>query len=434
MKLKEKLKEKLNPWREDFNNLRKNYGDVVVDESTIGKILGGMRGLKSLLCETSYLDPMEGIRFRGYTIQEVGEKLPKPGPDHEPYPTGLWFLLLTGEIPTEDEVLELEEEMKKRWDIPQYVIDILRAAPTDTHPMTLFSMGILALQRESQFFKAYQSGVPKNELWEAAFEDSLTLVSKLPRIAAYIFRMKYRGDTHIDPDPKLDYAANFAHMLGDDDPVFYDLMRLYLLIHMDHESGNVSAHTGHLVHSALSDPFYAISAAMDGLAGPLHGLANQECLKWILELMDEFGGVPTKEQIEEYAWNTLNSGRVIPGYGHAVLRQTDPRYTAQREFAMKYLSDDPVVQTVMRVYEVVPEVLKKHGKAKNPWPNVDAHSGSLLYHYGIREFEFYTVFFGVSRSMGITAEIVYDRIVNFPIERPKSLTMAMLKEIAEGKK
>ncbi len=434
MKLKEKLKEKLNPWREDFNNLRKNYGDVVVDESTIGKILGGMRGLKSLLCETSYLDPMEGIRFRGYTIPEVREKLPKPGPDHEPYPTGLWFLLLTGEIPTEDEVLELEEEMKKRWDIPQYVIDILRAAPTDTHPMTLFSMGILALQRESQFFKAYQSGVPKNELWEAAFEDSLTLVSKLPRIAAYIFRMKYRGDTHIDPDPKLDYAANFAHMLGDDDPVFYDLMRLYLLIHMDHESGNVSAHTGHLVHSALSDPFYAISAAMDGLAGPLHGLANQECLKWILELMDEFGGVPTKEQIEEYAWNTLNSGRVIPGYGHAVLRQTDPRYTAQREFAMKYLSDDPVVQTVMRVYEVVPEVLKKHGKAKNPWPNVDAHSGSLLYHYGIREFEFYTVFFGVSRSMGITAEIVYDRIVNFPIERPKSLTMAMLKEIAEGKK
>ncbi len=434
MKLKEKLNEKLQPWRDEFNNLRKNYADVVVDESTIGKILGGMRGLKSLLCETSYLDPMEGIRFRGYTIPEVREKLPKPGKEHEPYPTGLWFLLLTGEIPTEDEVLELEEEMKKRWDIPQYVVDILRAAPTDTHPMTLFSMAILSLQRESQFFKAYQSGVPKNELWEYAFEDSLTLVSKLPRIAAYIYRMKYRGDTHIDPDPELDWAANFAHMLGDDDPVFYDLMRLYLLIHMDHESGNVSAHTGHLVASALSDPFYAISAAMDGLAGPLHGLANQECLKWILDLMDRYGGVPTKEQIEEYAWETLNSGRVIPGYGHAVLRQTDPRYTAQREFAMKYLADDPVVQTVMRVYEVVPEVLKKHGKAKNPWPNVDAHSGSLLYHYGIREFEFYTVFFGVSRSMGITAEIVYDRIVNFPIERPKSLTMAMLKEIAEGKK
>ncbi len=434
MKLKEKLKEKVAPWREDYNNLRKNYADVVVDESTIGKILGGMRGLKSLLCETSYLDPMEGIRFRGYTIPEVREKLPKPGPENEPYPTGLWFLLLTGEIPTKEEVLELEAAMKERWDIPQYVIDILRAAPTDTHPMTLFSMAILALQRESEFFKAYQSGVPKNDLWEYALKDSINLVAKLPRIAAYIYRMKYRGDTHIDPDPNLDWAANFAHMIGDDDPVFYDLMRLYLLIHMDHESGNVSAHTGHLVASALSDPFYAISAAMDGLAGPLHGLANQECLKWILELMETYGGVPTKEQIEEYAWNTLNSGRVIPGYGHAVLRQTDPRYTAQREFATKYLSDDPVVKTVMRVYEVVPEVLKKHGKAKNPWPNVDAHSGSLLYHYGIREFEFYTVFFGVSRTMGITAEIIYDRIVNFPIERPKSLTIAMLKEIAEGKK
>ncbi len=434
MKLKEKLAKKLEPWREDYNNLRKNYGDVVADEATIGKILGGMRGLKSLLCETSYLDPIEGIRFRGHPIPEARKLLPKPSEKNEPYPTGLWFLLLTGEVPTKDEVLELEEEMKKRWDIPQYVIDILRAAPTDTHPMTLFSMAILALQRESQFFKAYHSGVARNELWEYALDDSITLIAKLPRIAAYIFRMKYRGDIHIEPDPKLDWAANFAHMLGDDDPVFYDLIRLYLFLHIDHESGNVSAHTGHLVHSALSDPFYAISAAMDGLAGPLHGLANQECLNWILEMMEKYGGVPTKEQIEEYAWDTLNSGRVIPGYGHAVLRQTDPRYMAQREFAQKYLADDPVVKTVMTVYEVVPDVLKKHGKAKNPWPNVDAHSGSLLYHYGIREFEFYTVFFGVSRSMGITAEMVYDRIVNFPIERPKSLTIAMLKEIAEGKK
>ena len=432
MKLKEVLQNKVPQWREDYKFLKSN-ADVVVDESTVGKIVTGMRGLKSLLCETSYLDPMEGIRFRGYTIPEVRKALPKPTEGDEPYPTGLWYLLLTGDIPTKEEVLDLEKEFVGRSAIPQYIIDILRSAPTDTHPMTLFTMAILALQRESQFAKRYSEGMRKEEYWEAAFEDSVTLLAKLPSIAAYIFRMRYRGDTHIAPDFDLDWGANFAHMLGDDDPVFKNLMRLYLLIHIDHESGNASAHTGHLVASTLSDPFYAIAGSMTALAGPLHGLANQECLKWILDLMDHFGGVPTKEQIKDYTWETLNSGRVVPGYGHAVLRQTDPRYAAQREFALKYLADDPVVKTVSNVYEVVPDVLKEHGKAKNPWPNVDAHSGSLLYHYGIREFQFYTVFFGVSRAMGITAEIIYDRAVGFPIERPKSLTVQMLKDIINKK-
>ncbi|RLD98147.1 MAG: citrate (Si)-synthase, partial [Aquificota bacterium] len=196
-------------------------------------------------------------------------------------------------------------------------------------------------------------------------------------------------------------------------------------------SGNVSAHTAHLVASALSDIYYAWCAGLCGLAGPLHGLANQECLRWIINLYNQFGGVPSKEEIEKFAWDTLNSGQVIPGYGHAVLRKTDPRYMAQREFALKHLPDDELFRVVSNVYEVVPKVLQEHGKAKNPWPNVDAHSGVLQYHYGVKEFDFYTVMFGVGRALGISANVIWDRAVGQPIERPKSITTDMLEDMAK---
>jgi citrate synthase len=256
----------------------------------------------------------------------------------------------------------------------------------------------------------------------------VNLLAKLPAIAAYIYRMKYKNGDHIPADPNLDLGGNFAHMMGVESPEYKELMRLYFVLHSDHESGNVSAHTCHLVSSALSDIYYSVSAAMNGLAGPLHGLANQECLKWILDMMKNLGGVPTAEQVEKYAWDTLNSGKVIPGYGHAVLRQTDPRYVAQHEFGKEYCADDPIFQSVKVVYEVVPPVLQKHGKAKNPWPNVDAHSGVLQYHYGIKEFDFYTVMFGIGRSLGITAETIWDRAMMLPIERPKSISASWIEE------
>lgn len=426
--LKKKLRELVPKWRNDVQSLIKEHGEKDIDKVKVNQVWGGMRGIKALVCETSYLDPIEGIRFRGFTIPEVREKLPKPSPNDEPYALGLWALLLTGEIPSKEEVEELEDDVKKRMSVPQYVYDVIRALPANTHPMTQISIGILSLQKESLFTKRYNEGMKREEYWEPMFEDCLSLLAKMPVIAAYIYRRTYKDDVVISPDPKLDWGANYAHMMGIDNPEYYNLMRLYLLLHSDHESGNVSAHTSFLVGSALSDIYYSVSAGLNGLAGPLHGLANQECLKWILDLMKKFGGVPTKEQVEQYTWDTLNAGRVVPGFGHAVLRNVDPRYTAQREFALKYLPDDPIFKTVSNVFEVVPEVLKKHGKAKNPWPNVDAHSGALQYHYEVKEFDYYTVLFGVSRAMGMTAQAVWAKAVGAPIERPKSVTIQMLRE------
>ncbi len=428
--LKEKLFSKIEEWRPRTAKLLKEHGDTVVGNVTIAQVIGGMRGVKCLTTDISYLDPMEGIRFRGYTIPETLAALPKVPGAEMPYVEGFFYLLLTGEIPTEAEVNEVADEFNKRKHVPEYVFTMLRNLPEDSHPMTMFSLAIGAMQKESEFAKKYREGLNKMDYWDPTYEDALNLLAKLPQVAAFIYRLKYKNGDIIDPDPHLDMGGNFAHMMGIDKP-YDDVSRLYFLLHSDHESGNVSAHTGHLVASALSDTYYAISAMINGLAGPLHGLANQEVLRWIQGVMEQMGGeVPTEEKMKEFVWNTLNSGQVVPGFGHAVLRKTDPRYAAQRDFCLKHLPDDPIFKYVDVLYKVVPPILVEQGKAKNPWPNVDAQSGVIQWHYGLTEYDFYTVLFGVGRALGVCANIIWDRALGYPIERPKSLTTAMLEDVA----
>jgi citrate synthase len=287
----------------------------------------------------------------------------------------------------------------------------------------------MALQTESKFAKAYAEGINKKEYWDPIFEDAVDLIARVPYIAAYVYNRKYRNGAPLNSDKSLDWAANFAKMLGYDAPDFLKLMRLYLTIHADHEGGNVSAHTVHLVGSALSDPYLSFAAGMNGLAGPLHGLANQEVVKWIFEMQEKLGtDLPTKEQIVQYTKDTLAAGKVVPGYGHGVLRRTDPRFLAQMEFGKEYMPDDHMVQTVWNIFEAVPDVLGATGKIKNPWPNVDAHSGALLVHFGMKEYEFYTVLFGVSRALGVMANMCWSRALGFPLERPKSTTTNAIKD------
>jgi citrate synthase len=431
MILKDKIQAQLPAWRDRVKKLIKEDGDIKVGEVTIAQVYGGMRDVKGLVTDISYVDPAEGIRFRGYTIPEVIEKLPKPRNAQMPFVGGLYYLFLVGDIPTLEQAIEVENEFKQRGKVPQYVFDAIRALPSDAHPMTLFTLAVLILQRESLFSKQYHEGLKKDSYWDPMLEDSLNLIAKLPEIAAFIYRLKYKNADIIPPDTSLDWGGNFAHMMGIKDPLYADLSRLYFLLHSDHESGNVSAHTTHLVASSLSDIYYAASAGLSGLAGPLHGLANQECLGWLLDVTEKCGECSyDKEALRQFAWDTLNNGQVIPGYGHAVLRKTDPRFTAQLEFGKRFFPEDEIFKLAALVYDVVPDVLREQGKAKDPWPNVDAISGSLQYHFGVKEFDFYTVIFGVSRILGVSANVVWARALNQPIERPKSLTTAMLEDIA----
>ena len=433
--LKNQISKNISKRKKIIFDLKKSNSEFVVHKVTVNQLLGGMRSIKSMLWDTSLLDPQKGITFHGYNIPDLQKNLVSYKNGQEPMPEAMLHLLLTGEIPNHDQVDHITKELHNRSELPKYVIDTIKNFPKEMHPMTQLSSAILSLQTNSVFAKEYQKGMSKDEYWEHTFEDILNLIAKLPSICALIYRNKYHDGIISEYDNTLDYTGNFCKMLGFDNPKFHDLMRLYLVIHSDHEGGNASAHTCRLVGSTLSDPYLSLSSSMNALAGPLHGLANQEVLKWLLELQNNLklnNKEPTKENIEEYAWNTLNDGKVIPGYGHAVLRVTDPRYTCQREFALKNLKDDELFKLVDNCYQVIPDVLSKQGKVKNPYPNVDAHSGVLLKYYGLDQYEYYTVLFGLGRSFGVLSQLVWDRILNLPLERPKSVTSKWLQKTSNN--
>jgi len=432
--LKEKFRVKAETAGLEIKEIIKTHGTKKVGEVTLAQVYQGMRGITGLVTETSLLDAQEGIRFRGYSIPELQATLPKAPGGGEPLPEGLFHLMLLGELPSQEDAENITNIWQRRSHVPNHVFATIDALPITTHPMTMFVTGVMALQTESNFAKAYATGINKKDYWSPVFEDTMDLIARLPRIAAYIYRRKYKNNEHIHPNGLLDWAGNLAHMMGYNDESFKELMRLYMTIHADHEGGNVSAHTTHLVGSALSDPYLSYAAGMNGLAGPLHGLANQEVIKWIFEMQESLGtNAPTSEQIANYVQATLSSGKVVPGYGHAVLRKTDPRFTAQMEFGKKHMPDDKLVNTVWNIYETVPPILQSLGKVKNPWPNVDAHSGALLVHYGLVEYEFYTVLFAVSRALGVLSSLCWDRALGFPLERPKSVTTDSVKQWLEGK-
>jgi len=417
--------------KKEIEALLAAHANTAIAEVSVSQAYGGMRDIKCMVTETSSVDPQEGIRYRGMTIPEIQAKLPKAPQGSQPLPEGVFWLLLTGDVPTPAQVAEVTGAWRADETLPEHVRRTLDALPPETHPMTQLSIGILAMQTDSIFAQRYRQGMPKSAHWDAMYDDVVLLLGRMPVLAAYIYRRSYKGGQHIAPskDKTLDWSANLAHMLGFEGEDFRELMRLYMSIHADHEGGNVSAHATHLVGSALADPYLSLAAGMNGLAGPLHGLANQEVMRWLIGVKAKLGGgVPTKEQLQAFVWDTLNSGQVIPGYGHGVLRVTDPRYLAEREFALRYLPDDENFRIVKMLYEVVPDILTKQGKAKDPWPNVDAHSGVLLVHYGLNEYDFYTVLFGVSRAMGVLASLILDRAVGSPLERPKSVTTDWLKK------
>jgi len=418
--LQDKLAKILPGIQNEIKELITENGDKVISEVTAAQAYGGMRGVKALICDTSLVEPDKGLIVRGTPILDLVDKLPEE----------IFYLLVTGTLPDAEALKSLQNDFKKNQTVPKYVWDVLDAMSSDAHPMTMFSTAVLVQHRDSVFAKKYREGISKKEYWRPILDDAVTLLARLPAIAAYIYRRRFNKGARIEPDPDLDWAGNFARMLGVEDPTgeFANLIRLYMVLHCDHEGGNVSAHTCHCVGSALSDPFYAVSAGLNGLSGPLHGLANQECLRFVLSVREKFKGVPSNKQLTDFAWETLNSGKVIPGYGHAVLRVTDPRFTAFRNFGLKVCPDDEVFKIVDLLFGIIPDVLQEHGHAKNPWPNVDAGSGSLLYHFGIKEFDYYTVLFGVSRSMGMLSQLVLSRGIGEPIERPKSVRTRWVKE------
>jgi len=416
--LQQILSEKIPSWQKDLKKILDENGDSVISEVTVAQAIKGMRGVKGLVCDTSAVSADKGLIIRGYPVMDITHILPEE----------VFYLLLTGDLPNQEQLADLQNQLIAHQNVPEYVWKVIDVMPENSHPMTMLSIAIQSMRVDSLFVEKFNEGTRKDDYWKWILEDGIKLIGALPSIAAAIYRKRVNETDRINPDSNLDWAGNFAHMLGiNESDDFKKLMRLYLMLHSDHEGGNVSAFSSLTVASSLSSPFLAIGAGLNGLAGPLHGLANQECLKFVLEIRDHFNGAPTNEELVKFCWDRLNDGRVIPGYGHAVLRCPDPRFSAFMKFGQEHIHDDDVFKIVEALFEVVPPVLNEHGKAKNPWPNVDAVSGSLLYYYGLKEFNYYTVLFSLSRVMGIVSQIVINRALRIPITRPKSVTIDWLK-------
>ena len=417
--LKKEIINQIPKIQEDIKSLISQKGSEKISEVTVSQAYSGLRGIKAFVCDTSSVSADKGLIIRGIPLLEITHISPEE----------VFFLLLTSRLPKENELEDLKKEFSDHLNVPDYVWNILGQMPKDSHPMTMFNTAILAMQGDSVFKEKYNNGMSKSEYWEAVLDDGIRLLAKLPTLGAGIYRMCFNKGERISPDSTLDWSGNFVHMTGlpDKNGDLHKLMKLYLMLHCDHEGGNVSAFASHTVASALSDPYYSVSAGLNGLAGPLHGLANQECLKFVLNIKNHFNGVPSNDELKQFCWDRLNSGRVIPGYGHAVLRCPDPRFTAFINFGQEHIKNDDVFEIVDKLFKIVPDVLLEQGKAKNPWPNVDAASGSLLYHYGLKEFNFYTVLFSISRTMGMISQMVWERALGIPITRPKSVTTDWIK-------
>ncbi|KAJ4001343.1 citrate synthase [Lentinula boryana] len=431
--LKETIEEVIPVKQAHLKKLKTEYSDVSIGDVKVGNVIGGMRGLRAMLWDSSVLDPEEGIRFHGLSIPDCQKALPAAPGGKEITAESMLWLLLTGQVPSAEQTQQLSRELAQKGNLPPFVEKLVDSLPGTLHPMTQLGIGVAALNRDSSFQAAYERGIKKSEYWTYTLDDSINLVARLPALAARIYRNVYKpGAALPEIDPNLDLVGNYSRMLGyGDNHGLTEYLRLYISIHGDHEGGNASAHTAHLVGSTLSDPYLSYAAALFALAGPLHGLANQEVLRWQLSMLKEVGEDVSHDTIREYLWKTLKSGQVVPGYGHGVLRNPDPRFIALQEFceSKPELLSSPIIQLT---YEVAPNVLKEHGKTKNPYPNVDAASGCVLYHYGLTEFKYYTVIFGVSRALGCVTQLVWARALGLPLERPKSYSLEAIEQLANS--
>lgn len=405
--------------REERRSLLEGYGSRPIATVSVSQIIGGMRHVPALVCDTSVVDPDKGLIVRGTSITRLAGRLPEE----------VFFLLLTGRLPEPHELADFQNDFLARSKAPAEVFALLEAMPRDSHPMTMLSTAILALEHRSRFRRAYDGGMDRTDHWRPALDDALDLLAVLPAIAAGIYRIRYANGAAkiIAGNPELDWAANLGYMLGSEDALFYEYLRLATVVQSDHEGGHASALAAHTVGSVLSNIYYSLSSAANALAGPLHGRSSQACLEWVLAAIEKYGGEPTEEEIREYTRETIGAGRIVPGYGHAVLRGQDPRYLAILAFGKRHCPRDPIFKTIVQMSRVIPSVLIEQGKVKNPWPNVDAINGALYHHFGITEAPYYTVFFTVALSLGICAQHVLSRALGTPITRPRSVPTSWLK-------
>ena len=412
--LQQLLSKRIPHWRNRWKTIQTQHAGKTISEVTVSQLFKGMRGVSAVICDTSLVDPHQGLLIRNVPVLDLIDKQPEE----------IFVLLCSGDLPDAYLLADLQKTLCEQSTVPGYVWQVLDALPANTPPMTMLSIAMLSMRRESVFQQRLDAGMARDDYWIATLEDAITIIARLPVIAAGIYRRYLRREPLIPSPPDASLVDSFTDMLGiaAEDESFREYLRRFMVVHSDHEGANASVLTSRIVHSTRSDLYYSLSAAMNCLAGPLHGLANQHSVTFALEIQSVFNGVPSHGAITAFITEQLKKGRVIPGFGHAVLRDHDPRYTVLRDFGNTVCPDAPLFRIAALLGEIVPPLLIQQGKAQNPYPNIDGISGTLLYRYGMHELSFYTVMFSVAQTLGICAQLILNSALHVPIFRPRSVT------------
>ena len=360
----------------------------------------GLRGIPVGTCLTSYVDPVEGVHYVGYPVGDLSNLEEED----------VIYLLFHKKLPNDEESAAFRKELAHRGEeIPTGALRVLETlTPGSGHPMDWLSIGIMAMGAA--------------ETTGDARSDSMNLIARMPELMARIFLLRGGQKEKLRPrKTELGLVENFVHMLGIDGGEaerMNRVLRIFFILHMDHGGGNLSTFSGKAVASGRASVYASLASAMNALSGPLHGRANQACLEFVQRI-----GTSDHSEIEDFVRSELAAKRPIYGFGHGVLRAEDPRARLLIELGSEICPDDEHFQVVKALREVVPPILKEHPKIKNPYPNVDLASGSLLHAIGFRKPHYYTTFFGWARVAGICAQILDERNSRdgrgVPIYRPK---------------
>lgn len=375
----------------------------VLFELTEDNLETGLRGIPVGYCPTSYVDPQKGLHYVGLSIFEIKDMEPQE----------VIYLLYTGKKGDKASLQAFERELKKRQAISKEAVSAIEKIPTKGTSMDMFCCALLIL---GMFEKT-----------EDYKEDCLNLIAKLPYLVAIVINTYAGWGATKEPDENLGYMENFVRLVNvpnKDEKRLLEIFKLFNILHYDHGGGNLSCFTGKTVASGKRHLYGSISAAMNALAGPLHGRANQDGLQFIQEVSEELNGVYTEDVAEKLLRERLSGKKLIFGFGHAVLRVEDPRATLFYEYAEKHFSENDLVKTTLLLRTIGSKILAENPKISDPFPNVDAISGTALSVAGFSYPQFYTLLFGLSRSVGIAIQVLYEREYarggkGTPIVRPR---------------
>lgn len=366
----------------------------------------GLRGYPVGYCTTSTVDPTKGLFYCGIPIPQLASWQPEE----------VIYLLYYGKKGSQDEVNKFSKDLQSRAKLSPEVIKQIAALPRKGHPNKLFCAALLicGIIEGTNDYK----------------EDCLNLIAKLPQLAATVINTHAGWGETKASDPSLGYMENFVALLNlpqkEKAKDLIQIFKLFNIMHYDHGGGNLSTFVGKAVASGLEDMYGSIASAMAALSGPRHGKANQDCLIFVQEILDQVGENASESEVEELIRKRLANNELVFGFGHAVLRVEDPRATVFYEAAAKKYPNFPLVKIAHLLRKAGPKVLKENPKISNPYPNVDAVSGVILSAAGFPYPDYFTVLFGLSRMVGISIQIVYERCEaregkGTPIVRPKYL-------------